>query len=74
MCTEAPCVKQVSAGVFETAGLRGEDKMEDRYFIHSPLPGPGCSAHLLGATNSALTNVCDSFSGSDDCTYLVGEG
>ena len=39
---------QVSAGAFETAGLRGEDKMEDRCFILSPLQGPAPDTHLIG--------------------------
>lgn len=39
---------QVSAGAFETAGLRGEDKMEDRCFILSPLEGPAPDTHLIG--------------------------
>ena len=39
---------QVSAGAFETAGLRGEDRMEDRCFILSPLQGPAPDTHLIG--------------------------
>jgi hypothetical protein len=39
---------QVSAGSFETAGLRGEDKMEDRHIICCPLSEAGPSTHLLG--------------------------
>ncbi len=40
---------QVEAGAFETAGLRGEDRMEDYHFIASPLPAAGPNTHLIGA-------------------------
>ncbi|CAL8468340.1 g7880 [Coccomyxa elongata] len=39
---------KVTAGAFETAGLRGEDRMEDFHFIASPLPGAGPSTYLIG--------------------------
>lgn len=32
---------QVTAAAFATAGLRGEDRMEDRHLLASPLPGSG---------------------------------
>ena len=37
---------QVTAGVFATAGLRGEDRMEDRHVIQEEA-GLGGSCHLL---------------------------
>ncbi len=42
------CSKQVTAGVFETAGARGEDRMEDRHIISSPITEAEPGTHLLG--------------------------
>lgn len=33
--------RQVTAAAFASAGLRGEDRMEDRHLLASPLPGVG---------------------------------
>ena len=41
-------IMQVTAGAFETAGLRGEDRMEDRHIISSPMSGANAGTHLLG--------------------------
>ena len=39
---------QVTAGAFETAGLRGEDRMEDRHIISTPMSEADAGTHLLG--------------------------
>lgn len=46
---ESGVIEQVTAGAFETAGLRGEDRMEDFHFIASPLLAAGPDTHLIGA-------------------------
>ncbi|CAL5221159.1 g3298 [Coccomyxa viridis] len=38
----------ITAGAFETAGARGEDRMEDRHIISSPMSEAEASTHLLG--------------------------
>jgi hypothetical protein len=57
---------QVSAGAFETAGLRGEDNMEDFHLIASTLQGAGPHAHLMGAVT--LLHPARQF---DDCLFLI---
>ncbi|CAK0781962.1 hypothetical protein CVIRNUC_005517 [Coccomyxa viridis] len=39
---------EVTVGSFETAGLRGEDRMEDRHIICSPLTSARPGTHLIG--------------------------
>ena len=47
-CLKEHIFMQITAGAFETAGARGEDRMEDRHIISSPMSEAEASTHLLG--------------------------